>query len=99
ASLPVICISASDSEPAIKGISQGAADKAIHFDTIKTPIAQVAACLKVLGRFCRDKVDRATRGVLAEQGALRPFENFNPFEIKPCVACHDREGERGFVQI
>ena len=50
-------------------------------------------------RLGSDIVDRAAGRVLAEQRALRPFQNLNPLKVERSVRAQDRERQRGLIKI
>ena len=69
--------------------SQRTADKTAGFEAIEALERGIRSSMEFPGRFADNVVDCTAGRALAEQSALRAFENFNPFYVEIKRVGHD----------
>ena len=97
--LPVAALQIAHSDPEGQRVADRAAYKGGDIDGAEATDGGVDARLEGVGRLGGDIVDRAARGVLTEQRALRSLQHLNPVQVEAGAQGHDRIGQRRFVQI
>ena len=80
-------------------IRQGATDSAHNFDPVKITIFGPYITLGFLSWTSGHEMQETARGIAAEQGALRPLENFYPLEIVHGKTLSLRHGDVGIIDI
>src|SRR6266850_194987 len=97
--LPIAPLFRANREPRIDGAENRAADVALGISFVETAISQRAPGGNVVRGPVRNIVDGPTCGVLAKQGALRPFQHLDALQIEGYPFTHPCEREWNLVGI
>ncbi len=88
-----------EGEPALHAFGEGQIDHAFVIEGLIVADIRRGAGLELVDRLVGDDVDQAGGGVAAEQGALRPFQHLDTFNIEDRAGIHERVGVGNLVDI